>query len=197
MLTINTINCHCSVNGIKALSLICIKHIYIYIHIYLCVCVCVCLCVCVSVCVCADHGGPSGVRRISAVTLFLLSGVRIPMKSGKFYSCVCCVDSGLCRRLITPTEESYRMCVIYKQKKKRRSGSELGCCATKMYINLFYNIYVNSRKNQVKYIRQSQLYLVNDVLHCYTFRVHRKCHQAIDIECSNRISSWCTNSRNM
>ena len=82
-------------------------HIHTYIHIYLCVCVCVCARARARLC--ADHGGPSGIRRISAVTLFLLSLVRIPLKSGEFYSCVCCVDSGLCDGLITPTEEFYRM----------------------------------------------------------------------------------------
>ena len=29
---------------------------------------------------------------------------------------------------------------------------------------------VDSRKNEIKYVRQAQLYLVNDVLCCYMFR---------------------------
>jgi hypothetical protein len=58
---------------------------------------------------------PRGLRRRSAASRLLKLFVRIPSGAWLFFCCECCVLSGrgLCVRLITHPEESYRMwCVV-------------------------------------------------------------------------------------
>ena len=58
---------------------------------------------------------PRGLRRRSAAARLLRSWVRIPPRAWMFVCCECCVFSGrgLCDRLVTRPEESYRLwCVV-------------------------------------------------------------------------------------
>jgi hypothetical protein len=57
---------------------------------------------------------PRGLRRMSMATCLLRSWVRIPPGAWMFVCCACCVLSGrgLCDKLITHPEESYRLWYI-------------------------------------------------------------------------------------
>ena len=57
---------------------------------------------------------PRDLRRGSAATRLLRWWVRIPQGAWLFVSCDCCVLSGrgLCDKLITRPDESYRLCCV-------------------------------------------------------------------------------------
>ena len=68
---------------------------------------------------------PRGLRRRSAAARLLRSWVRIPPEAWMFVCCECCVLSGrgLCNKLITRSEESYRMwCVVCHLETSRMRG---------------------------------------------------------------------------
>ena len=78
---------------------------------------------------------PRGLRRRSAAARLLGLWVRIPPGAWMSVSCECCVLSGtgLCDRLITRPEESYRLwCVAecdLETSRMRRPWPTGGCCA--------------------------------------------------------------------
>ena len=63
---------------------------------------------------CSRCQWPRGLRRRSAAARLLRSGVRIPPGSWMFVCCKCSMLSGrgLCDKLITRPEESYRLCCV-------------------------------------------------------------------------------------
>jgi hypothetical protein len=58
-----------------------------------------------------NHFLNTSLRRRSAAPLFLRLPVRIPLRARTFVSFMCCVGSGLCDKVITCSDESYRLCV--------------------------------------------------------------------------------------
>ena len=54
---------------------------------------------------------PCGLKRRAAAASLLRYRVLIPLRAWMLVSCVCCVASGLCDRLITLSDDSYRVCV--------------------------------------------------------------------------------------
>jgi hypothetical protein len=80
---------------------------------------------------------PRGLRHRSAAARLLRLRVRIPPRAWMFVCCECCLlsDMGLCDKLITRPEESYRMwCVIVcdlETSRMRRPCPMLGSSATK------------------------------------------------------------------
>ena len=79
--------------------------------------------------------GPWGLRCGFAATRLLGLWVRIPSEAWKFLCCECCVlwGRGLCDKLITRPEESYRMCCVVlcnpEISWKRRPWPTEGCRA--------------------------------------------------------------------
>ena len=79
---------------------------------------------------------PCGLRRRSAATRLLRSWVQIPPGAWMFVCCKCCVLSGrgLCDKLITRPEESYRLwCVVMCDLETSRIGAP--------YIYIYIYIY--------------------------------------------------------
>ena len=85
---------------------------------------------------------PRGLRRRFADARLLRSWVRIPPGAWVFVCCDCCVLSGrgLCYKLITGPEESYRLwCVVVcdlETSRMRRAWPASGSSATEKKINL-------------------------------------------------------------
>ena len=79
---------------------------------------------------------PRRLRRRSAAARLLRSWVRIPPGAWMFVCCECCVLSGrgLCDKLITRPEESYRLCCVIvcdlETSRVRRPWPALGRSAT-------------------------------------------------------------------
>ena len=85
---------------------------------------------------------PRGLRRGSAAARLLGLWVRIPLVAWMFVCCECCVLSsrGLCEKLITRPEDSYRLwCVVVcdlETSRMRGSWPALGRSATKKNVKL-------------------------------------------------------------
>jgi hypothetical protein len=86
------------------------------------------------VALCEKRLGTHGLGRRSAAERLLGLGLRIPPGACMSVSCVCVFSgTGLCNRLITHPEESYRLWCVWGDREAlimRRPWSIKGCCTT-------------------------------------------------------------------